>query len=33
LAQTARSVEHPFNTGLMLEALVSSAYIVLNKST
>ena len=33
LAQTARSVEHPFNTGLMLEALVSRAHIVLNKSS
>lgn len=33
LAQTARTVEHPFNTGLMLEALVSRACIVLNKSS
>jgi DNA polymerase-3 subunit delta' len=33
LALAARSVEHPFNTGLMLEALVSRAYIVLNKSS
>ncbi len=33
LARAARSAEHPFNTGLMLEALVSRAYIVLNKAT
>ncbi|MEP6791353.1 MAG: DNA polymerase III subunit delta', partial [Ramlibacter sp.] len=30
LARTARTVEHPFNTGLMLEALVSQARIALN---
>ena len=30
LAQASRSAEHPFNTGLMLEALVSRAQIVLN---
>jgi DNA polymerase-3 subunit delta' len=30
LVQTARTVEHPFNTGLMLEALVSQAHLALN---
>jgi DNA polymerase-3 subunit delta' len=30
LARTARTVEHPFNAGLMLEALVSQAQIALN---
>lgn len=30
LAQTARTVEHPFNPGLMLEALVSEARTALN---
>lgn len=30
LASTARTVEHPFNTGLMLEALVSQARSALN---
>jgi DNA polymerase-3 subunit delta' len=30
LARTARTVEHPFNTGLMLEALVSQAHIALH---
>jgi DNA polymerase-3 subunit delta' len=30
LADTARTVEHPFNAGLMLEALVSQAHIALN---
>lgn len=30
LARTARTVEHPFNAGLMLEALVSQAHITLN---
>lgn len=30
LADTARTVEHPFNTGLMLEALVSQACSALN---
>lgn len=30
LAQTARTVDHPFNTGLMLEALVSQARTALN---
>ena len=30
LARTARTVEHPFNTGLMLEALVSQAHNALN---
>ena len=30
LARTARTVEHPFNTGLMLEALVSQARSALN---
>ena len=33
LAQARRTVEHPFNPGLMLEALVSRAYFVLNKPT
>jgi DNA polymerase III subunit delta' len=33
LASTARSVEHPFNTGLMLEALVSQARSALNSRT
>ena len=32
LARTARTVEHPFNAGLMLEALVSQAHIALNSS-
>lgn len=32
LATTARTVEHPFNQGLMLEALVSRAQIALNSS-
>ena len=30
LARTARTVEHPFNAGLMLESLVSQAHIALN---
>jgi DNA polymerase-3 subunit delta' len=30
LAATSRTVEHPFNAGLMLEALVSQAQIALN---
>lgn len=30
LSQASRSAEHPFNTGLMLEALVSQAQIALN---
>jgi len=30
LARTARTVEHPFNAGLMLEALVSQAHNTLN---
>jgi DNA polymerase-3 subunit delta' len=30
LARTARTVEHPFNAGLMLEALVSQAHLALN---
>ena len=30
LSQTMRTVEHPFNTGLMLEALVSQAQIAIN---
>lgn len=30
LARTARTVEHPFNTGLMLESLVSQAHKTLN---
>jgi DNA polymerase-3 subunit delta' len=30
LARTARTVEHPFNAGLMLEALVSQAHKTLN---
>ena len=30
LARTARTVEHPFNAGLMLEALVSQAHNALN---
>lgn len=30
LARTAETVEHPFNAGLMLEALVSQAHIALN---
>jgi DNA polymerase-3 subunit delta' len=30
LARTARTVEHPFNAGLMLEALVSQARLALN---
>ena len=30
LARTARTVEHPFNSGLMLEALVSQARSALN---
>ena len=30
LTRTARTVEHPFNAGLMLEALVSQAHIALN---
>ena len=33
LAQAARSVEHPFNSGLMLEALVSRACMALKKSS
>jgi DNA polymerase III subunit delta' len=33
LSQASRTVEHPFNTGLMLEALVNHAYVVLNKSS
>jgi DNA polymerase-3 subunit delta' len=32
LAQTARTVEHPFNPGLMLEALVSQARSALNST-
>ncbi len=32
LAHTARTVEHPFNAGLMLEALVSQAHNALNSS-
>lgn len=32
LAQTARTVEHPFNAGLMLEALVSQAHNALHSS-
>lgn len=32
LARTARTVEHPFNAGLMLEALVSQAHNALNSS-
>jgi DNA polymerase-3 subunit delta' len=30
LAKTGRSVEHPFNTGLMIEALVNRAQTALN---
>jgi DNA polymerase-3 subunit delta' len=30
LGRTARTVEHPFNAGLMLEALVSQAHNALN---
>ena len=30
LATTARTVEHPYNPGLMLEALTSRAKIALN---
>jgi DNA polymerase-3 subunit delta' len=30
LVRTARTVEHPFNPGLMLEALVSQARLALN---
>ena len=33
LARTARTVEHPFNAGLMLEALVSQARTALNSRT
>ncbi|HSV36381.1 MAG TPA: DNA polymerase III subunit delta' [Ramlibacter sp.] len=33
LARTARTVEHPFNPGLMLEALVSQARSALNSGT
>ena len=33
LARTARTVEHPFNAGLMLEALVSQARSALNSTT
>lgn len=33
LARTARTVEHPFNAGLMLEALVSQARNALNSKT
>ena len=32
LARTARTVEHPFNAGLMLEALVSQAHNALNSA-
>jgi DNA polymerase-3 subunit delta' len=32
LARTARTVEHPFNAGLMLEALVSQARNTLNSN-
>ena len=32
LTQTAKTVEHPFNAGLMLEALVNQATIALNSS-
>ncbi len=32
LARTARTVEHPFNAGLMLEALVSQAHNALNST-
>ena len=32
LTQTVKTVEHPFNAGLMLEALVNQAKIVLNSS-
>jgi len=30
LVRTARTVEHPFNAGLMIEALVSQARLALN---
>jgi DNA polymerase-3 subunit delta' len=30
LATTSRTVEHPYNPGLMLEALVSRASLALN---
>ena len=33
LSQTVKTVEHPFNTGLMLEALVNQAKIALNSSS
>ena len=33
LLQTARTAEHPFNAGLMQEALVSDAQKVLNSSS
>jgi DNA polymerase-3 subunit delta' len=33
LAQSARTAEHPFNAGLMLEALVSEARVTLNSVT
>ena len=33
LSDTARTVEHPFNPGLMLEALVSQAQIAINSGT
>ena len=33
LMQTARTAEHPFNAGLMQEALVSDAQKVLNSSS
>ena len=32
LLRTARTVEHPFNAGLMLEALVSQARSALNSA-
>ncbi len=32
LARTARTVEHPFNNGLMIETLVSQARSALNSS-
>jgi len=33
LSDAMRTVEHPFNTGLMLEALISQAQLVLNSKT
>jgi DNA polymerase-3 subunit delta' len=33
LTEARRTVEHPYNAGLMLEALVSEARIALNAGT